>query len=389
MPLTAPALGEKSRLRALLDHFAMIEDPREPWRVAHPLSEVLLLVVCGTIADCDDYDHIAAWGEAHLPFLREMLPYHHGVPGGRWLTLLMNRIDPALFSACFTAWVGETWPDRPDFVAIDGKTSRRSHDRSAGKAPLHLVSAFATTARLVLGQEAVTDKSNETTAIPVLLERLARGGGLKGATVTIDAIACNPTIAQAVIDAGADYLLAVKANQPTLRAEIKDYFATAPAEILDTLTDLDKGHGRIEERTVTVSRETDWLFGDRRFPGQLRLPGATTIIKVRSRTELKDRCRFDTRYYISSAPLAAEDAAKAVRGHWGIENRLHWVLDMVFGDDQARLRTGHGAKNMAIVRHFAINLVRAADDKKSLKLRRKLAGWDVRYLASILGLPTR
>jgi len=389
MSLTASTFGEQSRLRALLGHFAIIEDPREPWRVAHPLPEVLLLVVCGTIADCDDYDHIAAWGEAHLPFLREILPYHHGVPGGRWLTLLMNRIDPALFSACFTGWVRQTWPDRPDFVAIDGKTSRRSHDRSIGKAPLHLVSAFATTARLVLGQEAVADKSNETTAIPVLLERLAVNDGLKGATVTIDAIACNATIAAAITDAGASYLLAVKANQPTLRAEIEDYFATAPAELLDTASDLDKGHGRIEERTVTVSREVDWLAGERHFPGELRLPDATTIIRVRSRTELRDRCRTDTRYYISSATLTAQAAGQAVRGHWGIENRLHWVLDVVFGDDQARLRTGHGAKNMAIVRHFAINLVRAVTDKKSIKLRRKLAGWDVSYLASILGTTAR
>lgn len=389
MALTASPFGEKSRLRALLEHFAVIEDPREPWRVAHPLPEVLLLVVCGTIADCDDYDHIAAWGEAHLPFLREALPYHHGVPGGRWLTLLMNRIDPALFSACFTAWVRETWPERPDFVAIDGKTSRRSHDRSKGKAPLHLVSAFATTARLVLGQEAVSDKSNETTAIPVLLERLAERGGLKGATVTIDAIACNAAIAAAITQAGASYLLAVKANQPSLRAEIEDYFATAPANILDTATAFDKGHGRIEERSVTITREVDWLSGDKHFPGELRLPGATTIIKVRARTELKDRCRTDTRYYISSATLTAETAAQAVRSHWGIENRLHWVLDVVFGDDQSRLRTGHGAKNMAVVRHFAVNLVRAVNDKNSIKLRRKRAGWEVRYLASILGLPDR
>lgn len=389
MPVTDLILGEKSRLKALLDHFSEIEDPREPWRVAHPLPEVLLLVVCGTIADCDDYEHIAAWGEAHLAFLREMLPYHHGVPGGRWLTLLMNRIDPGLFSACFTDWVRETWPDRPDFVAIDGKTSRRSHDRGAGQAPLHLVSAFATTARLVLGQEAVSDKSNETTAIPILIERLAANGGLEGAIVSIDAIACNATIASAITAAGAQYLLAVKSNQPTLRAEIEDYFATAPAEILDTATDWDKGHGRIEERSVTVSRETDWLGGDRRFPGELRLPGATTIIKVRSRTELNDRCRTDARYYISSATLTAQAAAEAVRGHWGIENRLHWVLDVVFGDDQARLRTGHGAKNMAVVRHFAINLVRAVRDKKSIKLRRKAAGWDVRYLASILGVHAR
>lgn len=372
---------EKPRLKALLDHFAAIEDPREPWRVAHPLPEVLLLVVCGTICDCDDYDLIADWGEAHLDFLRRYLPYHHGVPGGRWLTILMNRIDPALFSDCFTSWVRETWPDKPDFVAIDGKTSRRSHDRSVGRAPLHLVSAFATTSRLVLGQEAVADKSSETTAIPVLLRRLGANDGLKGALVSIDAITTNPTIATAIRDAGADYLLAVKANQPTLRSEVERYFDAAPAESLDSFTDLDKAHGRIEERAVTISQETGWLAGDRRFPGELRLPGATTIIRVRSRTGLKDKSRFDTRYHISSAKRAAQ----AVRGHWLVENALHWTLDVVFRDDQSRLRKGHGANNMAIVRHFAINLVRSAADKRSIKLRRKRAGWDTEYLASILG----
>ena len=389
MSLAIIEFGAKSRLRALLDHFSIIEDPREPWRVAHPLPEVLLLVVCGTIADCDDYDTIAAWGEQRLDFLRRFLPYHHGVPGARWLTLLMNRIDPELFSACFTAWVREVWPDRPELIAIDGKTSRRSHNRRAGTAPLHLVSAFATTGRLVLGQEAVDAKSNETSAIPVLLERLAKGGALKGAVVTIDAIACNATIATAITDAGADYLLAVKANQPTLRAEIEAFFADAPPTRLDLFSDVDKGHGRIEQRAVTVAREVDWLSGDKHFPGELRLPGVASIIKVASRTELKDRGRFDTRYYISSAALTAQDAAHAVRGHWGIENRLHWVLDVVFKEDMARLRTGHGATNMAIVRHFAINLVRAAKDKKSIKLRRKLAGWADDYLASILGANPR
>ena len=375
----------KSRLKALLDHFSAIEDPREPWRVAHPLPEVLLLVVCGTICDCEDYDLIADWGEAHLDFLRRYLPFHHGVPGGRWLTILMNRIDPALFADCFTAWVRETWPDKADFVAIDGKTSRRTHDRSEGRAPLHLVSAFATTARLVLGQEAVDQKSNEINVIPALLQRLGANDGLKGAIVSIDAIATNPTIAGAIRDVGADYLLAVKANQPTLRAEIERYFEDAPATSLDSFADIDKGHGRIEERTVLVSRETDWLAGDRRFPGELRLPHATTIIRVTTRTGLKDRSRFETRYYISSAPLTAERAAIAVRGHWMIENALHWTLDVVFKDDQSRLRKGHGAHNMAIVRHFAINLVRAVDDKRSIKLRRKRAGWNVDYLATILG----
>jgi predicted transposase YbfD/YdcC len=385
MPVAALEGFEKSRLKALLEHFSTIEDPREPWRVAHPLPEVLFLVVCGTICDCDDYDGIAEWGEAHLDFLRRYLPYHYGVPGGRWLTILMNRINPTLFSAAFTAWVRATWPDKLDFVAIDGKTSRRSHDRNAGKAPLHLVSAFATTSRLVLGQEAVADKSNETTAIPILVERLARHAGLKGALVSIDAIATNAAIATTIRNAGADYLLAVKANQPTIRSEIEAYIADAPADKLDHLTDLGKAHGRIEQRTVTISRETDWLTGSRHFPGELRLPGAASIVRVVANAELKDRCRIETRYYISSAKLSAQQAADAVRSHWRIENSLHWTLDVTFKDDQSRLRKGHGAHNMAIVRHFAINLVRAVDDKKSIKLRRKRAGWDTKYLETLLG----
>ena len=383
------AFGPTSRLGALLEHFGAIEDPREPWRVAHPLPEVLLLVVCATIADNDDYEGIADWGEAHLAFLRRFLPYHHGVPGARWLTQLMNRINPQLFSAAFTAWVRETWPERVDLVAIDGKTSRRSHDRKTDKAPLHLVSAFATTSRLVLGQEAVADKSGETSAIPVLLERLAAQDGLKGALVSIDAIATNATIATAIRDAKADYLLAVKANQPSLRAEIEGFFADAPADALDTSVDTDKGHGRVEERTVTVSRDVDWLCGDRRFPGELRLPGVATLVRVCARAELADRCRVETRYYISSAALCAKRAGDAVRGHWAIENSLHWVLDVTFADDQARVRKGHGARNMAVVRHFAINIVRGAKAGNSIKLTRKTAAWNTEILASILGITPR
>lgn len=374
----------KSRLRALLEHFATIEDPRDVRRISHPLPEILLLVVCGTLADCDDYEGIAIWGEAHLEFLRRYLPYEHGVPGERWLTILMNRINPALFAAAFSDWVRETWPARPELIAIDGKTSRRSHDRTAGAGPLHLVSAFATTRRLVLGQEAVPDKANELAAIPVLLERLGAEDGLKGALVSIDAIATNADIASAIRRAGADYLLAVKANQPTLRAEIEAGFAAAEPHSLDTDIDLDKAHGRIEHRRVDVLREVDWLSAERRFPGELRLPGVACILRVHAKVELADRCRQDTRYFISSASLSAAKAAEAVRGHWAIENRLHWVLDVIFRDDQSRLRKGHGARNMAVVRHFALNLLRSANDKKSLKLRRKLAGWAPDYLASLL-----
>ena len=404
MSLAFAVFKEKSRLKSLLEHFSIIDDPRESWRVAHPLREVLLLVVCGTMADCDDYDAIAAWGDAHLAFLRRYLPYDHGAPGGRWLTLLMNRINPALFSAAFSAWVRETWPERPDLIAIDGKTSRRSHDRADDQAPLHLVSAFATTSRLVLGQEAVEGKANELAAIPILIDRLAEGGGLKGAIVSIDAIATNARIAQKIKDAGADYLLAVKANQPTLRADVESAFTEAGE--IDTDVDHDKGHGRIERRSVSVIREVEWLNGERRFPGELRLPHAATIIRVQSRAELSDRCRFETRYYISSAALSAKLAARAVRGHWGIENQLHWVLDVVFAEDQSRLRKGHGAKNMAVVRHFAVNLVRTAPEpqrppplkpqrkatkprRTSIKLRRKIAGWTDDYLANALGATQR
>jgi predicted transposase YbfD/YdcC len=375
----------KSRLACLLDHFGTIPDPRDPRYVAHPLREIMFLVVCGTICDCDDFDLIADWGEAHLAFLRRFLPYHHGVPCGRWLNIMINRTGPALFQAAFTAWVRETWPERPGLVAMDGKTSRRSHDHAEGAKALHLVSAFATTSRLVLGQEPTPEKSGETSAIPVLLKRLAEGGGLKGALVSIDAIATNPAIAQAILDTGADYLLAVKANQATIRHEIELYFADAPPDRLASHYEADKGHGRIEERTVTVSTETGWLDGARHFPGELRLPGASCVLRVKALTHLKDHCRTDIRYYISSRRLTAKDAAHAVRGHWAIENSLHWTLDAVFHDDLRRNRKGHGAINMAIVRHFAFNLVRTLNDKRSLKNRRKRAGWDTKHLSTILG----
>jgi len=241
----------------------------------------------------------------------------------------------------------------------------------------------------VLGQEAVAGKTNELTAIPVLLAKLAENDGLKGALVSIDAIATNAKIAQAITEAGANYLLAVKANQATLRAETENAFATALPGAIRSCVDHDKGHGRIEQRTVGVLQDVGWLNGDRRFPGEHRFPAAATLIRVQSRAELSDRSRFETRYYVSSAALTAEEAAKVVRDHWGVENSLHWVLDVDFHDDQSRLRKGHGAQNMAIVRHFAINLARSANDKRSIKLRRKLAGWDTSYLVAILGAPCR
>lgn len=395
--------ARRSGLRLLLDHFSRIDDKRSPESVAHKLDEVLLVCVCATIAECDSFDAISDWGRAHLEFLRRFLPFHWGVPSGRWLNIMMNRIDPDLFAACFMDWVRASWPEPLDAIAIDGKTVRRSHDRSKGRAALHLVSAFAANSRPVLGQEAVDDKSNETAAIPVLLEKLAAGRSLNGAVVTIDAIACNPQIAQSIRAAGADYLLAVKGNQPTLQADIEAAFEAGKDQV-EVDVDLDKGHGRIETRTVSVLRQVDWLDGDRRFPGEVRFVDARAIVRVEARTELKDRSRFDTRYYITSSGLSAARLSPSIRGHWGIENTLHWTLDVTFQEDLSRLRKGHGAQNMALVRKFAFNKLRAAIQlsdppnlpvkpcrrptkpprPKSLKLRRKIASWDVERLAEIL-----
>lgn len=404
MDVLALQRAQPSRLRLLLDHFARIEDDRSPERVAHRLDEVLLLCVCATIADCDSFEAISDWGKGRLGFLRRFLPFDWGIPSGRWLNLMMNRIDPALFAACFLDWVLASWPEPLDAIAIDGKTVRRSHDRSKGRAALHLVSAFATGSRLVLGQEAVADKSSETTAIPVLLEKLAAGRSLEGAVVTIDAIACNPQIAQAIRAVGADYLLAVKGNQPTLEADIEAAFvAAAQGEVREDV-DFDKGHGRIERRAVSVLRQVDWLDGDRRFPGEVRFPDARAIVRVETRTELKDRSRFDVRYYITSSARSATALGQTIRGHWGIENPLHWTLDVTFHEDQSRVRKGHGAQNMALVRKFAINKLHAATRisdppnlplkpcrrptkpprPKSLKLRRKIASWNIDTLAEIL-----
>ena len=338
------------------------------------------MVLAATLAGADDFVEIRLWGRQHLPFLRRFLPYRHGIPSHDTLNDVINALDPGLFKACFVTWVEGLRESEPDVVAVDGKTSRRSHARSKGRDPLHLVSAWASRQRLVLGQEAVAGKSNEITAIPLLLERLE----LAGALVTIDAIGCQSKIAQAILAKRADYLLAVKANWPSLQAEIERYFTDAPAGALDRLETTDGDHGRIEVRHHAVSRDVAWLATDRRHPGEPRFPGLATVAMVEAAVERDGKSSIARRYYLSSLPLDAATFAGAVRSHWGIENRLHWVLDVIFRDDQARLRTGHGPENMAVVKHMAVNLVRQATPATSLKNRRKLAAWNTNYLETLL-----
>jgi predicted transposase YbfD/YdcC len=367
-------MGHPPETASLLHHFAALKDPRQLVKVLYPLPEILLLVLCATIVGADDFVEIKQWGETHMDFLRRFLPYRDGIPSHDALNDLMNALSPKLFSECFITWVSGLRDSDPDIVAVDGKTSRRTHAKSKGRQPLHMVSAWASRQRLVLGQEATDVKSNEITAIPLLLERLE----LKGALVTIDAMGCQTKIAAAILDRDADYLLAVKDNQPALHDDIKRYFDDAPAEELETFQTVDGDHGRIEVRRHVVSHKVDWLAGDCRFPG------IKTIAMVENRVERNGEISCERRYYICSALLLATLFANAVRCHWHIENRLHWVLDVIFREDLSRLRTGHGPHNMATVRHMAINLLRSARPGKSLKVRRKLAGWDPDYLYAIL-----
>lgn len=365
---------------SLLEHFSALADPRQTWKVVYPLPEILLLVLGATLAGADDFVEARLWGREQLPFLRRFLPYRHGIPSHDTLNDVVNSLDPELFKRCFVTWVEQLREREPDIVAIDGKTARRSHARAKGREPLHLVSAWASRQRLVLGQEAVAGKSNEIKAIPLLLERLA----LTGALVTIDAIGCQTKIARAIRAKGADYLLAVKSNWPALHAEIARYFADAPAATLDRLETTDGDHGRIEIRRHAVSRDIAWLTTDRRHPGEPRFPGLAAIAMVEATVERGGQTSIARRYYLSSAQLDAATFARAVRAHWGIENRLHWVLDVIFHDDLARLRTGHGPENMTIVKHMAMNLVRQAKPTTSLKNRRKLAAWNHDYLETLL-----
>jgi predicted transposase YbfD/YdcC len=348
--------------------------------VLYPLPEILLLLLCATLAGADDLVEVELWGDEHLPFLRRFLPCRHGVPSHDTLGEVVAALDPALFKDCFTSWVEALREAAPDLVAVDGKTSRRSHARSKGREPLHLVSAWASRQRLVLGQEAVGGKSNEITAIPLLLERLA----LDGALVTIDAIGAQTGIAATILRRGGDYLLALKQNRPATFADVETFFADPPPGAVETCTTTDGDHGRIEVRRHAVCHDVAWLPSDRRYPGEVAFPGLAMLGMVESTTGRGGKTSRERRYHLGSARLDAATFAYAVRAHWGIENRLHWVLDVVFRDDLARLRTGHGPENMAVIRHMAVNLLRQAAPSVSLKNRRKRAGWNTAFLETLI-----
>ena len=373
-------MTENAAKKSLIEHFSALDDPRQAWKVEYPLPEIMLVVLCATLAGAETFVETARWGRMKLDFLRRLLPFERGIPSHDALNDVINGLDAEVFCQCFSAWVEGLRDTDPEIVAIDGKTSRRAHARNGSA--LHTVSAWAARQRLVLGQQATAEKSNEITAIPLLLSRLQ----LSGALVTIDAMGCQTAIAQKVLDRGADYLLALKANQLSLAGEVELFF-TDPARCPDKPHEtVEAGHGRIETRRHFVSHDVAWLASDRRFPGEPRFPGLKAIAMVEAAVEDKASGAVTTarRYYISSMALDPDFFAKAVRAHWGVENRLHWVLDVVFHDDLMRLRTDNGPKNMATVKHMALNLMKSAPGKDSLRVKRKAAGWDDDFLRAII-----
>ena len=363
---------------AILDHFSALSDPRERWRVVYPLAEILLLVLCATLSGMDDFVEIRLWGEQRLDFLRRFLPYERGLPAHDTLNDVINALDADLFKACFTDWVEALRDRAPDIIAVDGKTSRRSHARGNGREPLHLVSAWASRQRLVLGQEATDIKSNEITAdpTPARTPRADRGAGHHRRHGDTRRHRRDHRAARRRLSAGAQ-------GQPGRRSTPMSSASSTirpPAMIATPHETTDGDHGRIEERRHVVCHDVAWLWSDRRYAGEPRFPHLAMIGMVETRTERDGKTQRERRYYLCSAKLDAKSFAAAVRAHWHIENRLHWVLDVVFHDDLARLRTGAGPQNMAIVKHMAMNLVRAPNDKHSLKIRRKLANLNPDYL---------
>jgi len=370
------AMGEAV---AFLGHFKDLPDPRQLAKITYPLEEVPLLCLLAVLAGAEGFCDIARFGETKLDLLRRFRPFAGGTPAHDHLGDILAALDPEAFQRCFIAWVSAVTGIAAEVIAIDGKTSRRSHDRKSGKSAIHMVAAFAARQRLVLGQIKVAEKANEIVAIPKLLDLLA----IEGAIVTIDAMGCQRGIAQKIIDKKADYVLALKGNQGSLHEDVKLFIAEQTAKNFEDATisrdrSVDADHGRIETRNVTVIHDVAWLRQRHDWPG---LNG---IVVVESSRELPDRTEQETRLYLTSLTASAAALGPAVRSHWAIENSLHWVMDMTFRDDECRIRTHHAPANFATIRHMAHNLLRNARGKDSLRLRRKLAAWNDDFLISLV-----
>jgi predicted transposase YbfD/YdcC len=385
MESAAAAMGAIGEAVVFLGYFNDLPDPRQRGKVTYPLGEVLLLCLLAVLGGAETFVDIARFGEKKLGLLRRFRPFRDGTPSHDHLGDIFATLDAEQFQRCFVAWVAALTGASADVIAIDGKTLRRSYQKKGAKEPIHMVSAFAARQRLVLGQVKVAAKSNEIVAIPALLDMLA----IEGAIVTIDAMGCQRDIAQKILDKKADYVLALKGNQGTLREDVEVFAAEQKANgFKDTKvsrhTTVDGDHGRIETRTYTAIHDVDWLHERHDWPGLQGVVMVESTREIPGASPGTDRIERETRFYITSLVWLAHQLGPVIRSHWAVENSLHWVMDMVFRDDECRIRKDHAPANFTTLRHMAHNLIRKAPGKDSLRLKRKVAAWDDGFLASLI-----
>lgn len=353
-----------------------LDDPRSGNAGLHDLHELLMIALCTVLCGGQGAVDMALFAASKEPFLRGFLKLRNGPPSHDTFSRLFRLLDPVQFGAVFQRFMARFSETIEGVVAIDGKVLRRSFDRASGKSPLHMVSAWGCDQRLVLAQIATDAKSNEITAVPRLLEMLS----LKGTIVTTDALNCQRDIARQIKDQGGDYVLALKGNQARLHDDVRRFLDDPLSKTVSAKPTIDGDHGRIETRTATVSTDIGWLQELHQWPG---LTAIGKVVRIR---QTEGKITIETACYLLSAPLSPERLNEVVRSHWGVENRLHWRLDVIMNEDQDRSRLGHGPNNLAVLRHMAINLMQKDTSKGSLRGKIKRAGWDDAYLAKILAM---
>lgn len=371
-------------LGGISKHFSQVIDPRVERTKHHQLLDIITIAICAVICGADDWVEVEQFGNDKLDWFHTFLALPNGIPSHDTFGDVFARIDPDEFQRGFLSWVQTIAQLLPgEVVPIDGKTLRRSHDRSLGKHAIHMVSAWASGNRLVLGQLKVAEKSNEITAIPALLQTLA----LHGCIVSIDAMGCQSDIAATIIAQQADYVLALKGNQGHLLDDVSDLFTTAcAANFKDVVHDYakttDKNHGRIETRQCwTISEPGELAF----LRGLKDWAGLRSVVMLEATRKIGQSTTTDVRYYLSSLTATAQQTLDIVRTHWNIENELHWVLDVAFREDDCRVRTGYAPQNFAVLRHLALNLLkRETSVKVGIKTKRHKAGWSTAYLSKVL-----
>lgn len=371
---------------SLTMHFGELHDPRAQHSIEHLLLDIMVLTICAVICGADSWPEVENYGIAKQEWLSTFLELPQGIPSHDTIERLFARLCPAELQQCFVAWVQSVFEiSDGQLIALDGKTLRGSYERGGKRGMIHMVSAWATQNRIVLGQRKVSEKSNEITAIPELLKVLA----LDGAVVSIDAMGCQTAIAAQIVEQNGDYVLALKGNQGDLFEDVVQLFEQARQQSFVGIEHAyyetqEQGHGGIETRCYWVMGNTDYLVGAENWAK------LTTIGCVESQRYVGDILVCQTRYYLLSLPMDAQRFAAAVRGHWGIENQLHWILDVAFREDQSRATAGYSGENLAVIRHIALNLLtQETSAKGGTRAKRLKAGWNDQYLLKVLAQQKR